>query len=201
MGQVTERRKAASWVQTDRATHEKWARLTLDKPRAAALLHLLVHEVDDAQAVVASHETLAEMMGASVSTVKRAIKDLTARSFIEVVEVGKGAVNSYVLNSHVAWTGPRDGLRRARFSATVLAREVEQSEGIDQSRPLEAMPRIRMGERQLPTGQGLPPPSEPALPGMEVDLPATKFDKETDDAAPIGDVVQSLGLMVSDQNG
>ena len=189
MGQVAEARKAARWVQTDRATHEKWARLTLDKPRAAALLHLLVHEVDDAQAVVASHETLAEMMGASASTVKRAIRDLAERRFIDVVQVGRGATNSYVLNSHVAWTGPRDGLRTARFSATVLAREVEQSEAIDQSQPLEAMPRIRMGERQIPMGEGLPPPSEPSLPGMEADLPTTRSES---DAEPIGDVLRRI---------
>jgi|GEM_PF-4901126 len=29
-----------------------------------------------------------------------------------------------------------------------------------------------MNERQLPTGEGLPPPSQPSFPGMEPDLPA-----------------------------
>lgn len=32
------------------------------------------------------------------------------------------------------------------------------------------------GERQLPTGPGLPPPSSPSLPGMEPDLPAKQTD-------------------------
>ncbi len=31
-----------------------------------------------------------------------------------------------------------------------------------------------MGEQQLPSGDGLPPPSEPFLDGMEPDLPATQ---------------------------
>jgi hypothetical protein len=31
---------------------------------------------------------------------------------------------------------------------------------------------MRSGERQMPVGDGLPPPSEPPLPGLEPDLPA-----------------------------
>src|SRR3546814_15083881 len=39
---------------------------------------------------------------------------------------------------------------------------------------LHRLPNLFPGERQLPSGPGLPPPSEPSLPGMEPDLPATQ---------------------------
>jgi len=34
------------------------------------------------------------------------------------------------------------------------------------------------GERQLPIGDGLPPPSQPLIPGMEPDLPARRVDAD-----------------------
>src|SRR3546814_5831955 len=39
---------------------------------------------------------------------------------------------------------------------------------------LHRLPNLFPGERQLPSGPGLPPPSEPSLQGMEPDLPATQ---------------------------
>src|SRR3546814_10538206 len=39
-------------------------------------------------------------------------------------------------------------------------------------KPLRLLPPI--GERQLPHGDGLPPPSQPFLDGIEPDLPATE---------------------------
>src|SRR3546814_16582538 len=49
------------WVQTDRASHEAWARLRASNPKAGALLHLLAARVGDTNAVVVSHKTLAEL--------------------------------------------------------------------------------------------------------------------------------------------
>src|SRR3546814_12553640 len=40
------------WVQTDRASHEAWARLRASNPKAGALLHLLAARVGDNNAVV-----------------------------------------------------------------------------------------------------------------------------------------------------
>src|SRR3546814_5429720 len=60
------------WVQTDRASHEAWARLSASNPKAGALLHLLAARVGDNNAVV-SHKTLAELLGVrSITTIKTA---------------------------------------------------------------------------------------------------------------------------------
>jgi DNA-binding transcriptional MocR family regulator len=166
--------RPGSWVQTERKAHERWAQLCVMNPRAGALLHVLASKVGEHNAVVASHSTLASLMGSSPSTVKRALEALTAGNWIEVRQLGKtGSVNAYVVNDRVVWSGPRDGLRHSLFSANVLVSEEEQPDrdSLGNQEPLIRLPRI--GERQMPVGDGMPPPSEPALPLMEPELPAT----------------------------
>lgn len=164
-----------NWVQTERAAHEAWAALLRSSPKAAELLHLLVARMGDHNAVVVSQGTLATMMGRSDRTVRRAVKDLVAGNWIELRQVGdRGTVNAYVVNDRVAWQGKREGLRYSLFSASVVISEAEQPGGAVEpfSEPLKTLPTMFPGERQLPGGKGLAPPSEPDLPGMEPDLPS-----------------------------
>jgi len=172
------RRPAGHWVQTERAAHEAWAALLRKSPKAAELLHLLVARMGDHNAVVVSQGTLAEMMGRSDRTVRRAVKELEAGNWVEVRQIGdRGTVNAYVVNDRVAWQGKREGMRYSLFSASVVVSETEQPAGSLEafSGPLQALPSLFPGERQLPTGKGLAPPSEPPLPGMEPDLPGRQM--------------------------
>lgn len=165
---------SGTWVQTDRATHEAWARMSVKSPRASALLHLLVARIGQNNAVVASQTVLAKLMGCNRRTIVRAIQDLAEGKWIEVRQIGdRGTVNAYVINDRVAWHGPREGLRYSLFSATVIVAEEEQPdrELLGQQEPLVKIPRLFPGERQLPNGPGLEPPSQPFLNGMEPDLP------------------------------
>jgi hypothetical protein len=163
--------KGATWVQTERSAHEAWALLVRTNQRAAALLHVLVANMDHQAAVVASRATLARLVGYSDATVKRAVADLRADRWIEVVQLGgKGGVNAYVINSRVAWADNRDKLPMATFTARVLASRNEQDQ-IDTS-ALRRIPTLYPGEQQLPSGEGEPPPSQPSLDGLELDLPS-----------------------------
>lgn len=169
--------RTSTWVQTERAAHEAWAQLVRTNGRAAALLHVLVANMDSQAAVVASRATLAQLVGYSEATVKRAVADLRADRWIEVVQLGgKGGVNAYVVNSRVAWADSRDKLGRAVFRATVVTTKAEQTDGIDTS-VLRQIPTLYPGERQLPSGPGGQPPSQPALDGLEPDLPAVQGDE------------------------
>lgn len=177
-GTLPAKKPRGHFVQTDRAAHEAWARLGTKSPAAAALLHVLVANVAEQNAIVASHKVLAKLMGSSPSTVKRALKTLEAGNWIEVVQIGaSGTVNAYVLNSRVAWTEGRDKLRYSRLQAEVLVSEEEQPGGaLDDTREtLHRLPRV--GELQIPSGSGLPPISQPSFPGMEPDLPAVSHDE------------------------
>jgi DNA-binding transcriptional regulator YhcF (GntR family) len=173
--------KQVTWVQTERATHEAWGRLTTRSPRAAAMAHYLVAHMERTGAVVASYATLAKITGMSVATVRRALDDLKADRWIETVQIGgKGGANAYVINSRVAWALGRDKLHMAAFTARVIA-DAEEQQQIDDT-PLRRIPMLHPGEFQLPTGEGEDPPSQPSIPGIEPDLPAITIDGEKADS-------------------
>lgn len=169
--------KTSTWVQTERAAHEAWGDIILKSPRAGVLMHKLVANMGRDAAVVASHATLAAMTGLSVSTLKRAIAELKEWRWIEVVQVGgKGGACAYIVNDRVAWADSRDNLRLSIFSARIIANSSEQDS--IETEPLRRIPVIMSGERQLPSGAGLAPPSQPTLDGLEPDLPAVVLDEK-----------------------
>lgn len=170
-----------TWVQTERAAHEAWAGLIGRQPRAAALLHLLVANMDRSGALVASQATLANLMGVSVATVKRALIVLSDECWVDVVRVGseRGGVNAYVVNRRVAWADKRENQRYASFDARILVSESEQdAPARDDLPPLRQMPSLSPGDMQLPHGEGLPPPVQPSL--VQADLPSLPREEQLD---------------------
>jgi hypothetical protein len=170
------RSKPGNWVQTDRKAHEGWASLIAQNPRAAELLHHLVARMGHQNAVVVPQKVLAKLMGRSVDTVQRAIQVLEKGKWIQVVKIGPGTVAAYVVNDRVAWGQPRDQLQLSVFSATVIADATDQDPMTLEPSDLVRIPTLYPGERQLPTGPGEDPPSQPSIPEMEPDLPALKAD-------------------------
>ena len=160
-----------AWVQTDRKAHELWAKLAMSKPRASALMHLLVAKMGHQNAVVVPQKVLAKLMGAHERTVQRAVADLVSDNWIEVIRLnGAGTICAYVVNDRVAWGQPRDQLRLSVFSAAVVA-DYDDQEDAKTGQSLRQIPVLFSGERQLPSGPGEDPPAQPALDGLEHDLP------------------------------
>ncbi len=168
---------AGTWVQVERAALERWSKLAMSSPRAASVMMTMVAQMGRHNALVASQTTLARATGCGLNTLKRALAVLRENNWVEVRQLGPtGTACAYIVNDRVAWTGNRDGIRYSLFSAAVLVSDDEQPdmEKLGALPPLEKIPDMYPGERQLPIGDGLPPPSEPALPGFEPDLPATQ---------------------------
>ena len=164
------------WVQTERKAHEAWANLIGRKPRAAALLHHLVAQMGHQNAVMVSQKTLAKIMGSSLDTVKRAIRDLEAERWIQIVKMnGPGTVAAYVINDRVAFQGKRENMRFSLFSAAVIADADDQDPLTLEHSELRRIPSLFPGERQLPHGPGEDPPSQPSIDGMEPDLPSIGY--------------------------
>jgi len=162
-----------TWVQTERSVHEAWAHLMKKSPRAAMLLHLLVARTGEQNAVVVSQKTISKLMGCGISTAKRAIKDLTAGKWIQVVQLnGPGTVSAYVLNDQVAWAETRDKLHLSMFSAVIIADIEDQDPAQLEATKLRKIPVLYPGEQQLPSGSSDDPPSQGLIPGLEPPLPA-----------------------------
>lgn len=170
--------KQNTWVQTERAAHEAWAKLAMNSPRAAALMHHLVANMGSQNAVVVNQKTLSKMLGCTVRTVQRAVADLVAERWIQAVNLGgAGTVNAYIVNDRVAWGEARGSMPRlSMFSARVIADSEDQDALTLERADLRRLPMLYPNERQLPTGPSGEPPSQPSIPGMEPDLPALTGD-------------------------
>ncbi len=169
--------------------------LTRKSPLAAQIMHLLAARVGEHNAVVISQKTLASLAGASRRGVQNALKVLERDCWLELRQIGeRGTVNAHVINDRVVWSGPRDGLRYSKFSAVVIVSDEEQPdrEELGQQEPLHKLPRLFPDEQQLPSGAGLPPPSEPAIPGLEPDLPATVEPERHGEPVAIGQLLKSI---------
>jgi len=165
-----------TWVQTERAAHEAWATLITKSPIAARAMHIITSQITDQNAFIISQEALAGLVKCSERRLRDALKILAEDNWIEIRRIGgRGTVNAYVVNDRVAWQGTREGIRYSLFSAQVYIPESEQPdrEDLGKQKPLRRIPSIHGDEQQLPSGEGLPPVSQPLLGGLEPDLPAT----------------------------
>lgn len=174
---AAEKRPKGSWVQTDRAAHEAWARF-LALPGAATasrVLHLLIADMGELNRVVVSQGALARRLGVDPRTVRRGVALLKEHNWIGSRNIGgaKSGVQAYYINSRVAWQGARDGIRHSLFHAAVYVSEDEQEDLIEHEPELHRIPSMYPGEKQLPSGEGLPPVSQTIFEGLEPDLPAT----------------------------
>lgn len=167
------------WLQTDKAVHQKWVKLSIKQPTASALMHFFCGRMKANEAFVAPIDLLADELGVHRNTVKNALKYLSANNWIQIVNLGNGQANAYVVNSRVAWQTGRNGLRFALFNAVVMASEKDQDGSHLSNEPLLGIPTIRRGERQLPSGDGEPPPSQQDLEGVDLpDLPTIDLDRD-----------------------
>ena len=131
-------------------------------------------------AVVISQRTLAKLLGCAPRSIRNAVEVLESERWIQVIQIGqRGTVNAYVVNDQVAWGEKREHIHRLSvFSAAIVADEEDQSEYTLLPGQLRRIPALYPGEVQMPTGEGEEPPSQPALPGMEPDLPARQVEDD-----------------------
>src|SRR3546814_7105005 len=107
-----------TWVQTDRAAHERWSQQAIANPRASSVVHVLVAQLGRHNALVASQTTLAKAAHCSLPTLTRAFSILHEQGWFEVRPLGPtGTACAYVINDGVAWTVMLDGIRYRLFSA------------------------------------------------------------------------------------
>lgn len=116
-----------SWLQVTRTAMAQLGEMMARNPKATATMLQIASAIGQDNALVISHANLAKMVGCSTATLKRALQELHAANWIEIIQIGdRGTVNAYVVNSAVAWTKGRDKLSYSKFHATVIASSNEQ---------------------------------------------------------------------------
>lgn len=139
--QLAPGRTPAHFVQLYRSQMRALRQLATDSPAAHAVLYVLLERMNNRNALVASHATLAKLVGKSKATITRALATLRERNFVQVLRVGN--LTAIVVNSRIAWS---DDLvlreRLAVFDAQIIAAESEQLDGIEETAELVRLPPI-----------------------------------------------------------
>ena len=113
--------------------------------------------------VVASRTTMAELIGASVPTVARALQVLMNEGWVQRIRIGSAP--ALAINSRVAWVGPA-ATCRTLFSVQPSLRHVPSKTQSPWPPQMRRIPTIRRGEEPLLDGPGQEPPSQPELAGI-----------------------------------
>ena len=120
-------KERTEFVQLYRSSMKALRQLALEAPTAHAVLYVLMERINNRNALIASHATLAKLTGKSRATITRALSELKNRNYIEVVRAGN--VSVIVVNKRVVWT--TDTVLRQRlaiFDAQVIVSADEQLE-------------------------------------------------------------------------
>lgn len=156
-----------TWAQVSLAAMEQLGDLVGRNPNAARLLLRLMKHMQDSGrggVVIASRQTMKELLGCSMPTVERALRTLINESWVQRIKVG--GANALAINSKVAWTDNRKRLDFAIFNATVIASRSEQDALALEPGQLRELPMVGRDELTLMVGPGMDPPSERELDGM-----------------------------------
>ena len=135
-------------------------------PKAAKLIVSLIRRMQPGSGgvIVASRETMREIMGCSMPTVDRSLKILMDEGWVQRIKVG--GASALAINRRVAWAGPRGDIQHAVFDATVIASRSEQDAISLDPPPMRQVPIIEQGEDAIPSGDGSDPPSQRLLDGI-----------------------------------
>ena len=151
------------WVMMDKKPIQALKSLAIKHPIAMGTLMHMVENMSRSNAFMASQQSIAKSLGVSTVAVKKAVSVLESSKFVQIIKIG--TANAYIVNTKVAWQGNR-GARFAHFHADIVAYEIEQSKDIDDTSPLNQIPRLEEGERLLVGNEPIEPPDQ-----QEMDLP------------------------------
>lgn len=156
-----------TWAMLELQALEALQDLMKRAPRAAQLVLCLIRHMRPGSGgvVLASRETMRELIGSSMPTVERALRVLIQEGWVQRIKVG--GAHALAINSRVAWVGPRGDLPHAVFEATVIASRTEQDAAALNPPPAKTLPIVQAGEQVATHGEGLPPPAQHLLTGVD----------------------------------
>ena len=159
-------RRPITWTQISLEASEDLRGLIGREPKAAQLVLALIEQMEPGGGgiVVASRTTMAELIGASVPTVARALRVLMNEGWVQRIAL---AVRQ-LWQSIAVWPGLAPAATcRTLFSVQPSLRHVPSKTQSPWPPPqMRRIPTIRRGEEPLLDGPGQEPPSQPELAGI-----------------------------------
>lgn len=157
----------AHFAMVELAALEGLSELIQRAPKAAQLIVSLIRRMAPGSGgvVVASRETMRELLGCSMPTVERALRVLIEEGWVQRVRIG--GAHALAINHRIAWVGQRGDIQHAVFGATVIASRSEQDALALNPPPARHIPIMQPGEALIAAGEGSEPPSQPLLEGLE----------------------------------
>jgi DNA-binding transcriptional ArsR family regulator len=117
-----------NFVQVNKEYYKAEDWLMSKSPIAYRIFKFLINGMDDYNAVICSYKVLQENFGVSQDTVRRAIKILKEKKYIDVYK--SGTSNVYAINKQIVWNSWGTNYDIAKFGANIILSESEQEESV-----------------------------------------------------------------------
>jgi len=109
-------------VNKDYYKAEDW--LMAKSPIAYRIFKFLINNIDNYNAVICSYKVIQETFGISQDTIRRAIKLLKDKQYIDIYKTGTS--NVYAVNKNIVWNSWGTNYQYAKFAANIVLSESEQ---------------------------------------------------------------------------
>ena len=123
------------WVQVNKDFYKAEDWLMAKSPIAYRIFKFLINGMDDYNAVICSYKVLQENFGVSQDTVRRAIKLLREKQYIQVYK--SGTSNIYAVNKEIAWSSWGKNFKYAKFGANIILSQSEQEQQDQEKKKIE----------------------------------------------------------------
>jgi hypothetical protein len=110
----------------DNMSNLRW--LMKESGIASSILSFIMEHMDNYNALVCSYDVFQEYFSVSKDTVRRAIKLLKEKSFINILKSGRS--NIYVVNQDIAWSSWGNQKKYCKFAGNILISKSENDEMI-----------------------------------------------------------------------
>src|SRR5699024_8670010 len=114
------------WVQLNKDAYKAEDWLMAKSPIAYRIFKFLINNMDSYNAVMVSYKVMQEKFDKSPDTIRRAIKLLKDKQYIEIYK--SGTSNVYAVNKQIAWNSWGNNYKYGKFGANIILSENEQSD-------------------------------------------------------------------------
>lgn len=115
-----------NWYQVNKEYYKQEDWLMSKSPIAYRIFKFLINNMDGYNSVICSYKVLQETFLVSQDTVRRAIKILKDKQYIDVYK--SGTSNVYCVNKNIVWSSWGSNYKYAKFGANIILSESEQEE-------------------------------------------------------------------------